>query len=299
MTPVGERRVADTVPNASSLVTSREATCAGFLAQAKVKGQRTSPYVKEATRLWDILQKASSVDDVIEFVPMKTLATAVGFSDKAQWYFTDDELRESIRAVLNTIRKQADAHFREEILYRYLLTRGDTLGGEMRNITGALAQGKFTNALVQVLRSRGTSVQHERRGDKITYIAWDERLILFDRTPRLVGKNIDVILLKRTDRRPARELLEDPSLYIACGELKGGIDPAGADEHWKTARSALGRIRERFPRDCQKLFFAGAAIVPSMADEIFEQLQNGELTRAANLTVDAQVQELVAWLVSL
>ncbi len=291
--------MAHTVPNASSLVTSREATCAGFLAQAKAKGQRTSPYVKEATGLWDTLQKAASVDDVIELVPLKTLATAVGFSDKARRYFTDDELRESIRAVLNTIRAQADDHFREEILYRYLLTRGDTLGGEMRNITGALAQGRFTKTLVQVLRSRKIAVKHEQKGDKITYVAWGERLILFDRKPRLVGKNIDVILLKRTDRRPARELLEDRQLYLACGELKGGIDPAGADEHWKTARSALGRIRERFPHDCPKLFFAGAAIVPSMAEEIFQQLQSGELTRAANLTVDQQVQELVAWLVSL
>ena len=69
-----------TVPSPNSLVTSREATCAGFLAQAKAKGQRTSPYVKEATRLWDTLQNAASVDDVIELVPLKTLATAVGFS---------------------------------------------------------------------------------------------------------------------------------------------------------------------------------------------------------------------------
>jgi len=287
------------VQSANSLVTSREATCAGFLAQAKAKGQRTSPYVKEATRLWDTLQKAASVDEVIELVHLMTLATAVGFSDKARRYFTEDELRESIRAVLNTIRAQADDHFREEILYRYLLTRGDTLGGEMRNITGALAQGKFTKTLVQVLRSRKLAVKHEQQGDKITYLAWGEHLILFDRKPRLVGKNIDVILLKRPDRRPARELLEDRQLYLACGELKGGIDPAGADEHWKTAKSALDRIRNQFPHDCQKLFFAGAAIVPSMAEEIFQQLQSGELTRAANLTVDQQVQELVAWLVSL
>lgn len=129
----------NSVPSASSLVTSKEATCAGFLAQAKAKGQRTSPFIKEATQLWEMLRKSTSVDDVIKLVPLKTLASAVGFSDKAQRYFADHELRESVRSVLNTIREQADDHFREEILYRYLLTRGDTLGGEMRNITGALA----------------------------------------------------------------------------------------------------------------------------------------------------------------
>jgi len=30
------------------------------------------------------------------------------------------------------------------------------------------------------------------------------------------------------------------------GELKGGIDPAGADEHWKTANKALDKMRKPF-----------------------------------------------------
>jgi type II restriction enzyme len=34
--------------------------------------------------------------------------------------------------------------------------------------------------------------------------------------------------------------------HISCGELKGGIDPAGADEHWKTAVSAFRRITTSF-----------------------------------------------------
>ena len=40
--------------------------------------------------------------------------------------------------------------------------------------------------------------------------------------------------------------VENPKHYLACGELKGGIDPAGADEHWKTAGKALsaGQIAE-------------------------------------------------------
>jgi len=98
---------------------------------------------------------------------------------------------------------------------------------------------------------------------------------------------------------PEGELLADKSKYLACGELKGGIDPAGADEHWKTANSALSRIRSAFGRNAPALFFVGAAIEASMAKEIFKQLKSGKLSHAANLHEDEQVNDLVDWLLSL
>ena len=171
----------------------------------------------------------------------------------------------------------------------------------MRNITGALAQAKFTEAVLSALRTRGVSAQSCKREEKITRISWSGRVLLFDRKPRMLGKSVDVILLRGAiGEESEQDALEDRLLYFACGDLKGGIDPAGADEHWKTARSALDRIRACFKGgDCPKLFFAGAAIVQSMAEEIFERLRNEELTFAANLTMDEQVSELSTWLVSL
>ena len=85
------------------------------------------------------------------------------------------------------------------------------------------------------------------------------------------------------------------------GELKGGIDPSGADEHWKTANSALERIRNSFVK--QNLnpltFFVGAAIEKAMAAEIYKQLIDGTLSNAANLTVEDQVISVCRWLLSL
>jgi type II restriction enzyme len=37
-------------------------------------------------------------------------------------------------------------------------------------------------------------------------------------------------------------------LAWAKGAKQGRIDPAGADEHWKTAHTALNRIREAFAK---------------------------------------------------
>lgn len=80
-----------------------------------------------------------------------------------------------------------------------------------------------------------------------------------------------------------------------------GIDPNGADEHWKTARTALSRINEAFARNQVRphTFFIGAAIEPKMAREIWSFLESGIIENAANLTNHAQVASLTRWLCSL
>lgn len=92
-----------------------------------------------------------------------------------------------------------------------------------------------------------------------------------------------------------------PERFIAFGELKGGIDPAGADEHWKTAQTALTRIKLAFANEnlSPDLFFIGAIITDSMAQEIWDQLEDGTLKNAANLTKPDQVASLSNWLVEL
>lgn len=104
-----------------------------------------------------------------------------------------------------------------------------------------------------------------------------------------------------SDKRGAKAVINSHSLYIALGELKGGIDPAGADEHWKTAQTALSRIREAFEKAGHKpyIFFIGSAIESKMASEIWDQLQNDILANAANLNDDNQLASLSHWLCSL
>jgi hypothetical protein len=84
---------------------------------------------------------------------------------------------------------------------------------------------------------------------------------------------------------------------LSIGELKGGIDPAGADEHWKTANTALSRVRNVFNK--LPLMFIGAAIESAMSIEIFTQYQSGDLANCANLTSDEQLASLCEWLVGI
>ncbi|GJQ24253.1 MAG: hypothetical protein HBSAPP01_20430 [Candidatus Brocadia sapporoensis] len=90
-------------------------------------------------------------------------------------------------------------------------------------------------------------------------------------------------------------------MYIARREFKSGIDPAGADEHWKTDRTHLNRIQDSFKKMVLKpnLFFIGAAIEAKMAVEIWNLLKKGILSNTANLTDDNQIASVSRWLCNL
>lgn len=295
--------IPDSITEPSDLVTTRKAVRQGFLAQAAEKRRRASPYVDEAGDLWLKLGQVRDADATGRSRRLrKEILAAAGLSEKAQGHLSPHDLKSALAQFADTVLEPAGGKWREEILYRYLLTAGDTLGGAMRNVTGALAQKKFAEAVVSALQQghETSRVAMNASTEKIKRIAWKHRLLLFDRKPRLIGKSIDVILLGMSEEgQTEAAMLADPQSYLACGELKGGIDPAGADEHWKTARAALMRVRESFAPACPALFFVGAAIEEGMAQEIYDQLKAEQLTYAANLNVAAQLKELVSWLVSL
>ena len=300
------------VKSSKDLVTPIDITQSGFLQQALRKTREASPYVDQAKHLLNKLQAAHAPQELLGFPEIRDdLVTAAGFSDKATNYFTASQLEKALLKVLKEIEQKAGSDWRAEIAYRFLLTRGDTLGGVMRNIMGAEAKVKFIDAILAALRDRNIKPAVSRtEAEKVQQISWSRRVLLFDKTPRIIGKNIDAILLKqRHDAHtvltnsesylPVANLLGNKDSYLACGEVKGGIDPAGADEHWKTASGALSRIREKFERKPPKLFFVGAAIENSMAVEIFNRLQSGMLNHAANLNKPQQISDLASWLVSL
>jgi len=289
------------VKSPKDLITPVDVTQSGFLQQALRKTKEANPYVDRARYFLDKLQFVKKPQDLINTKEMRSdLITAAGFSDKATNYFSPSELEDALLKVLQEIENKAGSDWQTDIVYRFLLTRGDTLGGVMRNILGAEAKGKFTEAILAALREGGIQPRlgYSRKG-KVQRISWPGRVLLFDKKPKLIDKNVDVILLYQADENMSvAMLLDNEANYLVCGEVKGGIDPAGADEHWKTAYGALARIREKLGTNQPQLFFVGAAIEDSMAMEIFSQLKSGMLNHVANLNVSKQVSDLASWLVS-
>lgn len=302
----------------SDLVTSYEQVRAGFVALALERNRRATPFVEEARALKAAASRVATPAELLTIPDIEpALLTAAGISNKAAGHLQPQDKAEAIQGLLRNYLEPAGSNFVEELVFRFLLTRGDTLGGSMRNAGGALAQRKLTRAIIATLTLAGIRYQwlHSSNNEwslgtdddadielYVNGLSWSSggkrRTLLYNRRVPLVRSNIDLILLACG---PQEVTLDDPGLYIALGELKGGIDPAGADEHWKTANSALARIRQAFAAVGREpfTFFFGAAIENRMAEEIWTQLEDRILTNAANLTNADQVASLSRWLCSL
>jgi hypothetical protein len=226
--------------------------------------------------------------------------------------------------LIDNFLEPAGKDFVDELVYRFLLTRGDSLGGSMRNLGGATGEWKFTRILMSTLSVHGKEFYYldsktkkwllaNKDSDlekKVKGLYWKvkkkERTLIYNLTVPSVSQNVDLCffdcspkeIISGKNKHSAHYKAEK---YIALGELKGGIDPAGADEHWKTANSALERIRTSFSnKNCQPYtFFVGAAIEKAMAQEIYQQLVDKTLTNGANLTNENQVVSLCSWLINM
>ncbi len=304
------------------LVTTYEAVRAGFVALALEKNRRATPFVEQARALQSAASKAKKPADLTEIEGIQpALLTAAGVSDKAARHLFQEDKAEAIQGLIKNFLEPAGAKFIEELIFRFLLTRRDTLGGSMRNIGGALAQRKLTRAIISTLRlaaipykwlhsSTNTWVSMtDNDADIELYLrglSWKNakgksRTMIYNLTVPLVQSNIDLCLFNCDCGEFSTETCKANKLYIAFGELKGGIDPAGADEHWKTARTALTRIQKAFSaiKLSPRTFFIGAAIEKRMAGEIWSQLKGGTLHNAANLTNDNHIASISRWLCNL
>ncbi|MCP4357199.1 MAG: hypothetical protein GY796_04170 [Chloroflexi bacterium] len=243
--------------SADSLVTPYAETRAGFIAMALEKNRKATPFVEEAKALRVLAAQAASPGELLGMDEIQSsLLTAADISNKAANHLSDEDKTEAIKGLIDKFLEPVSEDFLDELIYRFLLIRGDSLGGSMRNLTVPI-----------------------------------------------VKKNVDLCLFKATttDLKLGRNKFSchyQPETYLALGELKGGIAPAGADEHWKTANSALQKIRTAFATEelLPMTLFIGAAIESAMAVEIYQQLENNHLSNAANLTNDEQLFSICRWM---
>ena len=251
------------------------------------------------------------------------MLTASGLSDKSLKYFTEEDKDEAIKKLISEFLEPTGATFVDELVYRFLLIKGDSLGGSMRNYVGLIAQMKLIRKLLSLLSMqkisfmvlfkndkkeiKWQSLDYEHifdKADEVAAIQWNNkqgsRILFFNATIPLVKNNIDICLYQGgIEDFDNGNIVKKDDKAILLGELKGGIDPAGADEHWKTGNSALERIREAFAGHSIKTSFIAAAIEKKMATEIYTQLQDGTLQNAANLTVDGQLTAYCNWMINL
>ncbi|WP_423910237.1 AvaI/BsoBI family type II restriction endonuclease [Candidatus Spongiihabitans sp.] len=308
-----------------NLITPYEQTRAGFISLALEKTRKATPFIEEAKALRAFSVKATKPEGLLAISQIQNaLLVAAGISDKAKNHLLESDKNKAIAGLIEEFLKPSGKHFVDELVYRFLLTRGDSLGGSMRNLAGKLGEWRFTRMLISIFAVRGVTFKYLDSRSREWMASHDEpdiekrvkglywvfgkakRTLAYNLTVPIVRKNVDLCLF---DCAPNEIISGEnknsahykPKKYLALGELKGGIDPAGADEHWKTANSALERIRTAFAGvDCNPhTFFIGAAIESAMAKEIYQQLSNHVLSNGANLTNEDQVVSLCDWLIKI
>lgn len=312
------------IKSPDDLITPRQQTRAGFIAMALEKNYIAVPYIEEAKALKALALKVTKPQELLQLKDIRVgLLTASGLSEKSLNYLTEDDRTLAIEGLIEKFLEPAGENFIDELVYRYLLTKGDALGGKARNLAGSLGERKFLRSLISVFNLAGinykwkdsdTNTWLDKPSDdtdivkRIKAMYWkkndNNRLLLMNMTVPLVNKNVDLSILDGVIDNAIsgrQSIIHKPERYIALGELKGGIDPAGADEHWKTANSALNRIRNSFDKINlnPQTFFIGAAIENAMAAEIVKELETGVLNNAANLTNDEQLTAICDWIIDL
>ena len=315
------------VRKASDLVSTHESQRNGFLEYALRKSKESIPYIDKAKTLKVVLeQNTKKARDILKLKEEKwECYQAAGVSVKAKKFLSEDDLNAILLEFIKEFLEPAGSQYVEELIYRYLLTLGDALGGRMRNLVGSIANEKLTRFIISqiqisnfefgvYIKSSKTWIPSKEYSidivPEIRSIRWKlkngvQRQIIYNLTVPIVKKNIDLVMLnchcQELSGPEFKKVIAEPKNYKVLGELKGGIDPAGADEHWKTANTALSRVRDNFNKQgiLIPLFFIGAAIETSMSKEIFNQYSTGKIANCANLTVEKQLISLCSWLVKL
>lgn len=306
---------------AEDLITSHEETRAGFINFALEKNRKSTPYIEQAKTFRQLASKAKTPNDLLKIDDIQgSLLTAAGLSDKALQYFTKEDKEEAIKKLIEHFLEPAGEYFVAEAVYRFLLIKGDSLGGSMRNLVGAMGEQRLRRFILAALSVKNIDFKWLPRGRKKwrkgdhddLRVAEDAKAIYWENNNKhrvfamnlkipVVDKNVDLCLFNSNIQQyKDGAIVNDLDKIIMLGELKSGIDPAGADEHWKTANTALERIRTSFSVREKPVMtaFVGAAIEKSMANEIFNQYKSGVLTNVANLSNDNQMIEFSNWLIS-
>lgn len=293
------------------------------MAIALEKNRIGNPFVREAYAFKAMVAGTKKPEEFLTMPNIRPfLLAAAGMSEKSLAYLNNTDRTLIIQELIEKFLKPAGKDYVDEAVYRYLLTKGDAVGGSMRNRIGALGQEKLIRCILSCMNVQGIvydwingfqksstwniKTDHDVDIEKdIKALHWknskgQDRVLGFNMNVSVVEKNVDLCLFDAdiVNFDKGNIAKDNPLKAIMLGELKGGIDPAGADEHWKTGNSALERIRDAYKHKILTSF-VGAAIEKSMAEEIFMQLKTGKLTNAANLTDYSQLTDFCNWLIEL
>jgi type II restriction enzyme len=285
---------------AKDLVTKEEDIVKGVMWQSHQKRSLSKDIVKNSLEAKRRLRKITDIEDIFcDNLLLDFVLAATMLSKKSIQHFSHSSLVSYIKSEIDFDRIN-EQNYLNEIEKYYLQTAGEAVGGKIRNIIGKKGNDIFVRYIKEYLNKNNIEYIEIIKNNNIQLIETNEIVILFNKKPNFIGKSVDFLVIKKYENGTYD--IEDHNQYISAGELKSGIDPAGADEHWKTARTALSRIHKAFIQkniDSPNIFFIGGAISKNMAEEIIENIYNKKLAWGANLNNKKQMEKTIKELLNL
>jgi hypothetical protein len=131
--------------NDQNLITTHEETQAGYYSLINERNRKAARYLEEARALRFTASKAYNAPDLLNLREMQSaLLMADGVSGNALNYLDKNEL-------VKRYLKPADKAFVDDLVFRFLLARGDALACSMRNVDGELARRKLIRSFISIL----------------------------------------------------------------------------------------------------------------------------------------------------
>ena len=140
-----------------SLITTKDARRAGFLEVALRRNEESIPYLDQAKTLYArIIQETTVAEDILNMTDCReAFLEAAGYSQKTKSNLSDEDKDLLLKEFVEKILKSSGVKYADEIVYRYLMSLGEQLGGRMRNIIGVVARGKLSLRIISALTTCG------------------------------------------------------------------------------------------------------------------------------------------------
>jgi len=167
----------------------------------------------------------------------------------------------------------------------FSLAKGESLAGVMRNLIGNIGEDRVHKVLID--HFDGKVVLSVKKSDrpKVIKFSFEGTTLFahFNVKLHAAGKNLDLVITDSVSK------LSKECVPEAVMEIKSGIDPAGEDEHWSTARSKLQQVKNRV--DSVKCGYAAMVVGPKTRTEVREEVDAGQLVCGVNLNDDKEIEQ--------
>lgn len=229
--------------------------------------------------------KATEIGDFVNQLSGELLGncyTAIGASDKSKQHLPKDE--NTIRGYVSDALDISGANTIDSVIkiliIGFSLVSGDSMGGASRNLVGnrgedkiqAILSSNFDGTIMQKNTSGRPKITQFKHNASTYFVHWNKRI------PK-AKKNYDFIVTR------SQSFHEDD--VVAVLEIKSGCDPAGADEHWNTAKGKLNTLKSA--EEGIRCGFASIIIDSTVRNHIAQEINSGLINCGINLNDDLEI----------